>query len=168
MKKLLILLVALAVGLVGLVGAAAGAGKDDPDALRKPPRDNDGTAQQDRPAGQQAHRCYEEPIGQRTYRMYGENRYETAAQISACQGWTFENTRVVYLANGETFPDALALGPSTEDDGPLLLVQRHTLPSATRWELDELRPCEILAVGGSAVISRSVLQQADAYTVDCD
>ena len=101
-------------------------------------------------------------------RVSGPNRYATAAAISQVAGWAYDNTEVVFLASGTTFPDALAIGPSSHSDGPLLLTERDRLPAETRTELQRLRPCVVVALGGSAAISQSVLNEVNLYTEDCD
>jgi putative cell wall-binding protein len=105
-------------------------------------------------------------IGRNTYRISGADRFATAAAISQ-EAWSFEDTFIVYLASGGNFPDALGLGASTFDLGPLLLVSKTSLPDVTRQELARLRPCFIVAVGGAGAISDEVLRQADAYTMGC-
>lgn len=89
-------------------------------------------------------------------RIFGDNRYGTAAAIAEAYGWDFSNTLVVYIASGQQLPDALALGPSTFDDGPLLLVRQDGIPSETRRMLGELEPCFIEVVGGTEVINKQV------------
>ena len=103
-------------------------------------------------------------IGQGTVRLSGSNRYETSVAISEGMGWDLTNTITVYVASGEGYADALSLGPSTQLDGPLLLVGRNSLPSVIRAELDYLRPCQVVAVGGTGAISDSVLRQVDGYS----
>lgn len=135
--------------LVGLASAAVGAAS----GKQLPPRAVMGLA------GIEA-------AGGRSVRIAGANRYATAVAISETS-WTYEDTVVVFLATGDGFADALAAGPSTFASGPLLLTQRDTLPEETRAELQRLRPCMVVAVGGPAVISDEVVAQADAYTEDC-
>jgi hypothetical protein len=105
-------------------------------------------------------------IGRATLRFWGRDRYETAVAVSEFW-WDYDNTIVVYLATGRDFPDALAAGPSTFFLGPLLLVDRDRLPEPTRRELEVLRPCVIIAVGGPGVIRDAVLEEADGYTEEC-
>lgn len=89
-------------------------------------------------------------------RSWGANRYATAAAIAENYGWTFENTGSVYIATGDDYADALALGPSTFGDGPLLLVKKGSIPNDTRRILEALQPCYINVVGGEGVISDTV------------
>ncbi|MEX2621315.1 MAG: cell wall-binding repeat-containing protein [Egibacteraceae bacterium] len=96
-------------------------------------------------------------------RLSGENRFATASEISQ---WAFpEASDVVYLATGADFPDALAGGPAAAaTDGPLLLVQRDTLPATVFAELERLNPRRIVALGGRAAVSDATLQAALAAT----
>lgn len=103
-----------------------------------------------------------ESVGNATLRLSGSDRFITAAAIADAL-WEYNNTIFVYLANGENFPDALGLGASTMDLGPLLLVTKDGLPEVTRKKLAELRPCFIVAAGGRGAISEEVLLEADRY-----
>lgn len=109
---------------------------------------------------------YEEGVS----RTWGTNRYATAAAIAESYGWTAENTTSVYIATGESFPDALAVGPSVLGDGPLLLVKVDSIPSQTRTTLQALQPCYIHLVGGETVISDAVFQELKGYAApeQCD
>jgi putative cell wall-binding protein len=150
-KSVLLLLVVAAV--VGTASAALGAAKV-PDAERW--RDSAPEF------GLQA----TSPGGLNAVRVSGANRYATAAAVSEAV-WSYETAFTVFLANGESAADALAIGPSTFSEGPLLLTARDALPPETRAELERLRPCTIVAVGGPAAISDAVLAEADRYTESC-
>lgn len=102
------------------------------------------------------------PIGKGTVRLGGGNRWETAEAVSKAF-WDYENTFAVALVSGENFPDSLSLPPAAATLGPTLLVQSKSLPAATRAELQRLRPCIVIAAGGTTVISDEVLRAADAY-----
>ena len=103
-------------------------------------------------------------VGNWTVRIHGANRYATAAAVSEAL-WSEEYPPMaVYLATGEGYADALAMGASTVGTGPLLLTAKDRLPAETIAELERLRPCFVVAVGGTSVISDSVLRQADRYT----
>jgi putative cell wall-binding protein/uncharacterized protein YkwD len=95
-------------------------------------------------------------------RHSGPNRYATAALISRHAFST--NTSTVYVATGETYPDALVAGPAAIKDGaPLLLVKRNSLPSHTRNELDRLNADTIIIVGGTGTVSSGVQAQLASY-----
>ncbi|MCI2240464.1 cell wall-binding repeat-containing protein [Paenibacillus sp. TRM 82003] len=95
-------------------------------------------------------------------RLSGSDRYETAAEVSAAV-WEPGAAPIVFIASGTSFPDALAAGPSTLGVGPLLLTERDALPAATRAELQRLRPCYVVAVGGTASVSDAVFTDAEQY-----
>jgi putative cell wall-binding protein len=101
-------------------------------------------------------------IGGGTLRLGGANRWETAEAVSQTF-WQPENTLAVALVSGENFPDSLSLPPTMAMLGPTLLVQSRALPASTRAELQRLRPCYVVAAGGTAVISDAVLRDADQY-----
>ncbi|WP_432486645.1 cell wall-binding repeat-containing protein [Kineococcus sp. SYSU DK018] len=100
--------------------------------------------------------------GQGNLRLAGLDRYETAAAVSAA-AWDHDTALVVFLASGTSLPDALAAGPSTLGSGPMLLTERDSLPAATRAELERLRPCYVVAVGGTASVSEAVFADAGQY-----
>lgn len=88
-------------------------------------------------------------------RVAGPGRAGTAAMASAR---TFDSgVPVVHVATGEAFADALAGGPAAAAaGGPMLLVERDRVPSATRAELERLAPGEIVVLGGTAAVSAAV------------
>lgn len=96
-------------------------------------------------------------------RIAGADRYATAAAVSRQLGWSSENASVVFLASGTALPDALALGPSAQGTGPVLLTERDRLPEATRAELQRLRPCALVVVGGTPSVSQAVVDDAAQY-----
>jgi len=103
---------------------------------------------------------YKTPNG--NLRLNGNDRYETAAQISRAT-WDQGEVLEVVLANGTTFPDALAWGASGLGSGPLLLTERDRLPDATRAELARLRPCYVIVLGGASSVSDAVFADAEQY-----
>lgn len=95
-------------------------------------------------------------------RVSGADRYATAAAVVKD---AFPTAPVVYVANGESFPDALAGGAAAAArDGAVLLVRAGSIPTATHAELDRLRPAKIVVVGGTSVISASVASALTAYS----
>ncbi|WP_432514679.1 cell wall-binding repeat-containing protein [Kineococcus sp. SYSU DK001] len=96
-------------------------------------------------------------------RLSGRDRYETAAEVSYAM-WRPGTAAVVFLASGTALPDALALGPSSADLGPVLLTERDRLPDATRSELQRLRPCLVVVVGGTPSVSDGVFADAEQYS----
>ena len=67
-------------------------------------------------------------------RVGGADRFQTSSLIS--QRYFSPGVSVVYLANGAGFADALAGGPATDGDGPVLLVRRDEIPSSTAAETE--------------------------------
>ena len=73
-------------------------------------------------------------------------------------------TPVVYVATGENFPDALgAASAAAVNGGPVLLVQKNSIPAETAAELSRLSPDVIYVAGGTAVVSDAVVNQLTAY-----
>jgi putative cell wall-binding protein len=98
-------------------------------------------------------------------RIAGTSRYETAAQVSAAV--FAPKPAVAYVANGESFPDALAGGPAAgREHGPLLLVQPNSVPDATAAELQRLQPARVVILGGVAAVGAGVESQLHAYAPD--
>jgi len=96
-------------------------------------------------------------------RVAGANRYETAAALS--QRSFKPGVPTVYVANGATYPDAIAAGTAAaHDGGPLLLATANAVPSSTRREIARLAPKRIVVLGGSAAIGETVAQQLGAIS----
>jgi len=84
-------------------------------------------------------------------RISGEDRYETAVNISQEVFDTDHSLPYAVVVSGETHPDALAAGPLARlKGGPLLLVTRDTLPQGTADELDRVLKTNIVATGVQA------------------
>lgn len=91
-------------------------------------------------------------------RLQGENRYETAVEISK-EGWP-ETSEFVVLASGENFPDALCAGPlASMFDAPILLTGKNTLDPRTKAELQRLKAENVFIIGGTGVIAKAVENQ---------
>ena len=96
--------------------------------------------------------------GERTSsRLEGPTRVETAIAIS---NRAFpDGADVLYLANADTFVDAVSGGTLT--DGPILLVPGDgDLPAAVSAEIARVNPGEVIALGGVDAISDTVLEAA--------
>ena len=95
-------------------------------------------------------------------RIAGGDRYETAAAVS--QGTFPAGTATVYVATGESFPDALAAGPAAAHaEGPVLLTRRADLPASVASELQRLAPGDIVLVGGEHAVGSGVEAALDSY-----
>ncbi|AHF08086.1 cell wall-binding repeat-containing protein [Desulfitobacterium metallireducens] len=88
-------------------------------------------------------------------RIGGQDRYETAALVAERLGGNGQ----AILANGDTFPDALAIGPyAGATETPILLTQASQLPQSTQTELKKLAATETLVVGGEGAVSSNITQ----------
>lgn len=95
-------------------------------------------------------------------RRAGSDRFATAVAIS--KDAFPDRAPVVYVANGLTFPDALAAGPvAVKRGGPLLLVGPTEIPDSVRAELTRLKPERIVIVGGTGVVSGAVATQLRSF-----
>lgn len=96
--------------------------------------------------------------GRSTHRLGGADRFQTAAAI-AHDGFP-EGARTVYLINGDITPDAVVGG--SLGDGPMLLTTRDgaQLPESTLEAIALLDPDEVVALGGTAVVSDGALAVA--------
>jgi minor extracellular serine protease Vpr len=95
-------------------------------------------------------------------RVSGDTRYETAAAVA---GYFGHDLDAVYIATGESFPDALAgAARAGHQKVPVLLVPGTSVPAATRAELERIRPREVVVLGGPGVVSEDVLDEIAAMT----
>lgn len=100
-------------------------------------------------------------VGEPVTRAAGADRIATAIQVSQ-QSYP-ANAKVVYVATGYNYPDALAAGPAAAaEGGPLLLTPGDTLPAAVAAEIQRLQPSKIVVVGGPAAVSNGVYDALDA------
>lgn len=89
-------------------------------------------------------------------RIEGDDRYATAVKIS--QRHYPSSARVVYLADGRNFPDALAGAPvAANDNAPLLLARGDTLPADTTDRLTRLKPQTVRVLGGPAAVPHTAV-----------
>lgn len=88
-------------------------------------------------------------------RLAGADRFATAVAVS--RDAHPDGARVVFLAAGDTYPDALAAGPAAHASGaPILLTGRTALPASTAAELARLSPGRVYVLGGAGVVSDAV------------
>ncbi|MEJ7801999.1 MAG: cell wall-binding repeat-containing protein [Candidatus Limnocylindria bacterium] len=93
-------------------------------------------------------------------RLAGADRYATAVAVSKA---FFSRPPAVHLATGMNFPDALSAVPVAGRSGaPILLVSQSSLPSPVRTELTRLFPPRCYLIGGTTVISNTVVSQLNA------
>ncbi|MDG2232742.1 MAG: cell wall-binding repeat-containing protein [Ilumatobacter sp.] len=104
-------------------------------------------------------------MGVNVNRIAGANRAETAIAVATAVGVP---TTHLTLVNGYGFADALAAGPLAASNGSVLvLVNEDSIPAATA--AFHVAACvslvgdpQVVAMGGTAVISDAVLAAADA------
>ncbi|WP_269762044.1 S8 family serine peptidase [Ornithinimicrobium cryptoxanthini] len=103
------------------------------------------------------------PTAPEVTRYDGYDRYSTAAKISA-QNYD-AGVDTVYIATGDTFPDALAGAARAGSEGaPVLLVKSSSIPAATQFELDRLQPGSIVIFGGDTTVTGAVESLLRDYT----
>lgn len=92
----------------------------------------------------------------RNVRLSGADRYATAAAVSK---QTFPATAdTVIVATGADFPDSLsAAALAAKLKAPLLLTLAGSIPAPTANELTRLKPKRIIVIGGTVVISNTVV-----------
>ncbi|WP_411334846.1 cell wall-binding repeat-containing protein [Metabacillus indicus] len=89
-------------------------------------------------------------------RISGEDRYETAVNISK-EDWFEGETDTAVLATGTSFPDALSATPlAYSENAPLLLTRPGALPGAVKKELTRLDVTKVIIVGGTGAVSANV------------
>lgn len=91
-------------------------------------------------------------------RIGGADRYETAALVSrALRGAGPAPARVV-VATGESFPDALAIGPvAAANRWPVLLTKPDELPASTAQALANAPKYGTVVVGGPGAVGDAVV-----------
>lgn len=93
-------------------------------------------------------------------RLAGADRYATSVQVSRS---AYGSSDSVFIATGTKFPDGLAGGPvAALLPGPLLLVAPSQLPAVVKSELQRLGPDRVFVLGGTGVVSGSVVKAIDA------
>ncbi|MFC4242595.1 cell wall-binding repeat-containing protein [Gryllotalpicola reticulitermitis] len=94
--------------------------------------------------------------GPATTRLSGADRYATAVAVSK-NSYPKGDAKVVVIASGANFPDALGAAPAAVKlGGPLLLTQPTSLPSVISGEIKRLKPQQIIIVGGPSAVSSGV------------
>lgn len=88
-------------------------------------------------------------------RWWGATRFDTAADI-ARKGFA-RGVEYLYVATGRSFPDALSGGAvAGRVGGPILLVERDSVPGSTLAAIRDLSPRYIIVLGGAGVVSEGV------------
>ncbi|MEO7664761.1 MAG: cell wall-binding repeat-containing protein [Candidatus Limnocylindrales bacterium] len=95
-------------------------------------------------------------------RYGGANRYETASLLA--NAYFPSGSNIAFIATGLNFPDALAGAAAAGAlNAPIELVTLDTIPGATLSSLTNVvRPGSIVVLGGTGVVSASVMAQLAA------
>ncbi|QFG69663.1 cell wall-binding repeat-containing protein [Ornithinimicrobium pratense] len=107
-------------------------------------------------------------------RHSGSDRYATAAALAIARwrdviwadvdGVPYPHDRVILIASGQDFPDALSGGAlAAYYGGPMLLTRKDSLPGATRTALAALDPDYIAVLGGTNAVSDAVVRELAQY-----
>ncbi len=97
-----------------------------------------------------------------TSRTAGADRYEVSANTAV--GAFINPNRVVFIASGEVFPDALSGSPAAIVRGaPVLLVSKDSIPASVAAQLARLTPGRIVVLGGVNSISTRVEAELATY-----
>lgn len=89
----------------------------------------------------------------------GADRYATSVEISR-QAFP-DGASTVFLARGDSFPDALAAGAAAASNAgaqgaPVLLTRRDEIPPVVLNEIKRLAPSTTVILGGTSAISQGV------------
>lgn len=96
-------------------------------------------------------------------RISGENRYATAGALARKFG---SNVPVVYVATGDTYPDAMGgSARAAFNNGPVLLTRQDSVPSETVSAMQAIRPQRVVVLGGAEAVSDPVANQLKNLTV---
>lgn len=96
-----------------------------------------------------------------TSRVSGATRVETAAALA--KSLYPKGASEVYLVNQHQYADALAAGMLKS--GPVLFVDKNSIPKATSQALKDMNPEKVFAIGGVGVVSDAVLRTASAGSI---
>ncbi|MGM7703016.1 cell wall-binding repeat-containing protein [Pseudalkalibacillus sp. Hm43] len=98
-------------------------------------------------------------------RISGENRYETAVEISQ-NGWP-DGSNTVVLARGYEFPDAIAGAPlAYQEDAPILLTDNDYLTQVTKDEIERLEANRVILLGGEAALSSRIESELNSMGLE--
>jgi putative cell wall-binding protein len=88
-------------------------------------------------------------------RVSGADRY--SGSVAIAKAAYPDGAPVVFVANGQNYPDALSAGPAAVKlGGPLLLSDAASLPSTVSAEIKALKPRRVVVVGGTSSVSNGV------------
>ncbi len=92
-------------------------------------------------------------------RIFGDNRYDTAVEISK-EGWDEADT--VVIARGDNFADALAGAPlAYKLDAPILLTREKGLEKSVINEIKRLGANKAIILGGTSAVPKFIAYQLE-------
>lgn len=98
----------------------------------------------------------------RITRIVGPDRFAVSAAASANEFCDYRST--AFIASGTVFPDALAgSAAAIAFGGPVLLVNRDSVPLAAAAELRRMKLTQIKVLGGPNTISDAVVAEVAQY-----
>lgn len=90
-------------------------------------------------------------------RISGQDRYQTAVELSEKTFKNPELVKTVFIATGEQYPDSLVAGPAAaKQNAPILLLPHDDVRQEVREEIWRLNPENVVIVGGTNAISADV------------
>lgn len=96
----------------------------------------------------------------------GDDRFETAIEASRLaypDGLSKTGSRIVILATGRNWPDALGgVALAGVVDSPILLVDTHEIPAAVIAEITRLDPLHAIILGGTSAVGQEVQDALEA------
>jgi len=102
-------------------------------------------------------------MGLQVSRIAGTDRYDTAARVAARVATETGAPPVVFLARGDTFPDALAASSIAAAQGfPVLLTRTSSLPAETSAAIMTLGVSTVIVAGSTAAVDANVFAQVEA------
>lgn len=103
-------------------------------------------------------------LGVRVERIGGKDRYETATMIASRVVLYGQHGGRVFIARGDEFADALALGPlAYAAKAPVILVRPAVVPPVTRSFLSANNFFSGCVAGGTAAVSSHVYRELSQY-----
>lgn len=95
-------------------------------------------------------------------RLSGADRFEVSTNI-ASSGWNVADT--VFIVSQEAYADALSTAPfAYAKNAPILLTRPNSIPDTTKKKLQQLKPREIIVIGGTTSVSNTVFNELKTLT----
>lgn len=99
-------------------------------------------------------------------KLIGEDRYKTAIKVSN-RGWSKSDN--VVIVNSSAIVDALSATPFAKmKNAPILLTGAENLNNETKKEIVRLGAKNVYVIGGTGVVSKSVVSELKAMNLNVD